>query len=205
MKLTSSTIIEDINHMHKRGLASLAFFYCDFRDDDKTNLRGLLSSLLLQLCRSSDSYSTILSDFYSEHDSGSRYPSENALIGRLKSILKHPGHAPIFIIIDALDECSNTSGVPSSREKVLMFVKELVHLHLSTLHICITSRPEVDITTFLRPLPFHQVSLHDEVGQIKDIVDYIKSVVDTDPRTKGWRAEDKELVKEVLTRKSGGM
>jgi hypothetical protein len=205
MKLTSSSIIEDIDHMHKRGLASLAFFYCDSKDDLKQNFRGLLSSLLLQLCHPSDSYSIILSDFYSEHDYGSRYPSENALIGCLKSILKHPGHAPIFIIIDALDECSNTSGVPSSRENVLMFVKELVHLHLSSLHICITSRPEVDITTFLRPLSFHQVSLHDEVGQKKDIVDYIKSVVATDPRTKRWRAEDKELVKEVLTKKSGGM
>jgi hypothetical protein len=65
----------------------------------------------------------------------------------------------------------------------------------STLHICITSRPGVDITTFLSPLPFNRVSLHDEVGQIKDIVDYIKSVVDTDRRTKRWGAEDKELVK----------
>lgn len=205
MKLTSSTIIEDIDHMCKRGLASLAFFYCDSRDDRKRNFRGLLSSLLLQLCHSSDSYSNILSDFYSEHDNGSRDPSENELIGCLKSILKHPGHAPIFIIIDALDECSSTSGVPPSRENVLMFVKELVHLRLSTLHICITSRPEVDITTFLRPLPFHQVSLHDEVGQLKDIVNFIKSIVDTDPRIKRWRAEDKELVKEVLTKKSAGM
>jgi hypothetical protein len=147
----------------------------------------------------------ILSDFYSEHDYGSRYPNEDAFIECLKRLLEHPGQAPNFIVIDALDECSNTSGVPSSRENVLMFVKELVHLQLSTLHICITSRPEVDITTFLRPLSFHQVSLHNEVGQIKDIFDYIKSVVDTDPKTKKWRAEDKELVKEVLTKKSGGM
>lgn len=205
MKLTSSTIIEYINLMRGRGLASLAFFYCDFRDDDKKSLRGLLSSLLLQLCYWSDSYSTILSDFYSEHDYGSRRPSENAVIGCLKSILECPGQAPIFIIIDALDECSNTSGVPSSREKVLLFVKELVHLHLPTLHICITSRLEVEITTFLRPLAFHQVSLHDEVGQKQDIVDFIKSVVDTDPTMKTWRVKDKELVKEVLTKKSGGM
>jgi hypothetical protein len=87
MRSTSSTIIEDIDHRRKSGLASLAFFYCDFRIDDKKCLRGLLSSLLVQFCRLSNPYSTILSDFYSEYDNGSRHPSDKALIGCLKHIL----------------------------------------------------------------------------------------------------------------------
>jgi hypothetical protein len=205
MKWTSSTTIEDIDHMRKSGLASLAFFYCDFRDDEKKNLRGLLSSLLVQFCRFSDTYSAILSDFYSEHDDGSRHPSDNALFVCLKCILKHPGQAPIYIIIDALDEFPNASGMPSPREKVLKFVKELVDLHLTNLHICITSRPETDITTSLDPLPFKQISLHTESGQLQDIVDYINFVVYTDPKMAGWRAADKALVIEVLTNKFDGM
>lgn len=99
--------------MRRSGLASLGFFYCDFSDDDKMCLRGLLSSLLVQFCRFSDSYSAILSDLYSEHDDGSRHPSDEALIGCLKRILKHPGQAPVYIIIDGLDECPNTIGMPS--------------------------------------------------------------------------------------------
>ena len=188
--------------MRKRGLASLAFFYCDFRDDSKKNLRGLLSSLLVQFCHLSDSYSAILSDFHSEHDNGSRHPSDTALIGCLKRLLKHPGQAPAYIIIDALDECPNTSGMPSPREEVLAFVEELVDLHLANLNICITSRPEVDIKGCLDPLPFNQISLHTESGQLQDIVDYIKFVVQN---MKRWTAADKELVFEVLTRKSDGM
>ena len=35
MEFASSAIIEDVNDMRKRGLASLGFFCCDFRDDDK--------------------------------------------------------------------------------------------------------------------------------------------------------------------------
>jgi hypothetical protein len=191
--------------MRKMGLASLAFFYCDFRDDAKKNLRGLLSSLLVQFCQSSDTYTAILSNFYSEHDNGSRQPSDNALIGCLKRILKDPGQAPVYIIIDALDECPNTFGIPTPREKVLKFVEELVDLKLTNLNICITSRPEVDITISLDSLPFNQISLHRESGQIQDIVDYINFFVHTDTKMKRWRTADKELVIEVLTNKVDGM
>jgi len=191
--------------MRKCGLASLGFFYCDFRDDDKKNLRGLVSSLLVQLCYQSDSYFIILSDFYSTYDGGSRHPSDHAVIGCLKSILKYPGQAPIYIIIDGLDECPNTFGIPSPREKVLVFIEELVDLHLPNLHICVTSQSEADITATLNRLPFRQVSLHDESGQRQDIVNYVNSVVYTDPKMKKWRAADKELVIEFLTRKADGM
>ena len=205
MKLISSTIIEDIRQLSKSGLASLAFFYFDFRDDDKKNLRGLLSSLLAQFCHLSDSYSEILFKFHSEHDNGSRHPSDNALIECLKRMLEHPGQAPVYIIVDALDECPNTFGMPTPREKVLKLVEELVDLRQTNLHICVTSRPEVDITLSLDPLPFKQISLHTEGGQVQDIVDYIKSVVHTDPKMKKWREADKGLVVEVLTNKVDGM
>ena len=203
--LTSSTIIDHVDDMRKRGLASLGFFYCDFRDDDKKNLRGLVSSLLVQLCHQSDSYFTILSDFHSTYDGGSRHPSDHAVIGCLKNILIYPDQAPIYIIIDGLDECPNTSGIPSPREKVLVFIEELVDLHLSNLHICVTSRSEADITATLNRLPFCQVSLHEESGQKQDIVNYVNSVVYTDSRMKKWRAADKELVIEFLTRRADEM
>ncbi len=201
----SSTIIDDIDDMQKRGLALLGFFYCDFRDDDKKKLRGLVSSLLLQLCHQSDSSSTILSNLYLAHGKGSREPSDNALVECLKSILKQPGHAPIYIIVDGLDECPNTSGMPSRRETILTLIEDLVNSGLQHLQICITSRPEVDITNALTPLHFRTVALHNEKGQMQDIVDYIKSVVNTDLRMKRWRAADKELVVKVLSSKADGM
>ena len=191
--------------MRKRGLASLGFFYCDFRDDDKKNLRGLVSSLLVQLCDHSDCYSGILSEFYSTHGGGLRQASDGELIGCLRDILRLPNQAPVYIIIDGLDECPNTFGMPSPREKVLEFLKELIILRVQNLHICLTSRPEVDITMALNPLPFHTISLHDEIGQKQDIVNYLNSVVYTDPKMKRWRAEDKDLVIDVLKRKADGM
>ena len=191
--------------MRKRGLASLAFFYCDFRDVNKKNLRGLLSSIPLQLCDHSDSYSTILSKFYSAHGDGSREPSDDELVGSLEDMLRYPGQAPTYIIIDGLDECPDTFGMPSPWEKVLVFLERLVDLHTQNLHVCITSRPEVDIQTTLNRLPFRAVSLHDNRGQRQDIVNYIRSIVYTDAKMERWRPEDKELVIDVLTNKADGM
>jgi hypothetical protein len=191
--------------MRKAGLASLAFFYCDFREDQKKDLRGLLSSLLVQLCHQSDSYSDILSKFYSEHNNGSRHPSDDVLAGCLKDLLKLPGHAPVYIIVDALDEFPNTSSIPSPRDEVLNLIDELIRLKIPRLRICVTSRPETDIKDCLDPLVLHTVSLHEESGQKRDIEEYIKLVVNTNPKSKRWNAADKQLVFDVLTRKADGM
>ena len=203
--LVSSTIIENVESMRKSGLASLAFFYCDFREDEKRGLRGLLSSLLVQLCHQSDSYYRILSSFYSERGNGSQHPSDDDLIQRLKDILKIPGQAPVYLIVDGLDECSNAPDTPSPREKVLMLFEGLVNLRLPNLRICVTSRPEFDIKVVLEPLTFRSVSLHDESEQKKDIENYIRSVVNTDRMTRRWKAADKELVIDILIKKSDGM
>ena len=205
MVSASSTIIEYINSMKKSGLASLAFFYCDFREDDKRDSRGLVSSLLVQLCHQSDSYSRILSNFYSEHGNGSQQPRDDALVRCLKDILVVPGQAPVYLIVDGLDECPSSSAMPSPREKVLMLLGDLIDSQLPDLRICITSRPEIDIKVALEPLIFCSVSLHNENGQLEDITKYIRSVVNTDAKMRRWKADDKELVVNVLIKKSDGM
>jgi hypothetical protein len=201
----SSAIIEDINRMHEAGLASLAFFYFNFRDDKKKGLRSLLSSLLFQLYYQSDSYSKILSDFYLAHRRGSKYPSDAALTQCLKDMLNCQGQAPIYIIMDGVDECPRSSGTLCPREEVLILVEELVGLRVSNLHICITTRPEIDIKTIIHPLTSHSVSLHEERGHAQDIVDYVRSIVNSDAGMRRWRIEDKELVVNALSERADGM
>ncbi len=190
--------------MRKAGLALLAFFYFDFREDQKKDLRGLLSSLLAQLCHQSDKYFDIPLKFYLEHAEGSRHPSDDALAKCLRDILQLPGLAPVYLIVDALDECPNTPALRSPRANVLNFIKDLVESQIPNLHICVTSRLEPDIKHVLDPLIPRFVSLHDESGQKKDIENYIKSVINTNPENQ-WEAADKQQVVDVLTEKSDGM
>jgi hypothetical protein len=132
-------IIEDIDHMRKNRLASLAFFYFDSRDNKKKDCCNFLSSLLFQLYHQSDSYYKIFSDFYLMYHRGLKYPSDVALTQCLKDMLTCLGQAPIYIIVDGVDECLKYSGGLFPCDKVLMLVKELVSFGLSNLYIFITS------------------------------------------------------------------
>lgn len=82
-------------------------------------------------------------------------------------------------------------------------------MQLPTLHICVTSRPEVDIKIVLEPLAYDTVldtvSLHDESGQQKDISIYVRNVVYSDNKLRKWRDEENELVVEELSTKADGM
>ena len=181
----SSSVIEYIQKMRMSSQAPLAFFYCDFRNDQKKDWRGLLSSLLVQLRDRSNAYCAILSNFYLAYDNGFKYAGDCELVQCLKTMLELPNQATTYIVIDALDECSAST------------------LQASNLRICVTSRPEVDIESVLSPLAFRSVLLHDESGQAQDIAEYIKFVVYNDPKMRAWRKADKELTIDVLKRADG--
>jgi hypothetical protein len=120
-------------------------------------------------------------------------------------MLSLPVRGPIYLIVDALDECPNHSGMPTPREEVLNLLKNLVNMRLPNLHICVTSRPEIDIQSTLEPLTSLRVSLHNQSGQKKDIIDYVNSVVYSDTKMGRWREEDRKLVVETLSERADGM
>ena len=185
----------------------MAYFYFDFRNANKQGLHDLVPSLLTQLSAHSSLRCDILSELYLVHDDGKKQPSSSALTRCLKHMLALPDQRPIYLIIDALDESPNTSGIPSARERVLQLLKELVDLRLPNLHICVTSRPESDIQDVIVPLISLRVSLHDQSGQKQDIADYVRSIVysNLEPIIRRWTMEDKDLVIEVLSERADGM
>ena len=203
----SSAIIQDINNTREDKSVLIAYYYFDFKDASKRDLRGLLASLLFQLSDDSDSCWDVLHELYTSYRDGSTQPSDATLAGCLRGMLELPGQLPTFLIIDGLDECPNTTGTPSAREEVLEFLEDLITSSHPNLFICVTSRPEQDIQTVLNPLTpaSNRLSLHQEGGQREDIKNYILSFVYKDRAMQKWREEDKELVITTLSRRASGM
>ena len=183
----------------------MAYFFFDFKDTGKQDTRALLSSLLVQLSDRSERFCDVLLGLYSAHQNGLEQPTDESLARCLKQMLMISDQLPVYLIIDALDECPDDSGIPSLREKALELVNELVELRRLNLRLCVTSRPEFDIRTSLQPLATQQVSLHDESGQKRDINVYITSVVRSDKKMARWRDDDQNMVIEKLTEKADGM
>ncbi len=184
----------------------MAYFFFDFRDKEKKqDARNFLTSLLIQLSAHSNPIRKIIFDIYSKHGDGTQQPSVGVLTKSLQDVLFVAAQRPVYLIIDALDECPNISGLPTPRAVLLVLLKDLVDLRIPNLHICVTSRLEIDIKIVLQPLAYSAVSLHDESGQKKDISDYVKAIVNLDGRMVGWRDGDKTLVVKVLSEKADGM
>ena len=193
--------------MREPRSALIGYYYFDYKDSSKRDIRGMLASLLFQLSCSSRPCWDALHRLYSACKDGSEQPSNTSLVKCLGDMLELSGQLPIFVILDALDECSSTAETPSPREKVLDFVEKIVGSGHLNLFICITSRPEQDIQSFLNPLTSEsrRVSLHDEIGQREDIRRYLDSFVHTDRAMRRWKEEDKQLVINTLSERAGGM
>src|SRR5580698_3343850 len=189
---TRSAVIQEVEGEHEAGLATMAYYYFDFRDVKKQDCYGLLSSLISQLSAKSDSCYNILSRLYSDNSRGIEKPDIDALKDCMTDMLRLPGQGPIYIVVDGLDECPNFPETPSARDEVLELIEELVDLKLPNLHLCVASRPEMDIRTVLEPLTALKISLHDESGQKEDIIRYIESVVRSDRSMRRWKEEDKQ-------------
>jgi hypothetical protein len=175
----------------------MAYFFFDFNDTGKQDARALLASVLAQLSSQSALFCNILLEFYLAHQLYSKQPSEGDLFKCLEKMLRVPETAPIYLIIDALDECPGTSGVHAPRAKVLQLLEEMIGFQFPNLRLCVASRPEVDIRNVLEPLTStcNRIPLHDEDGQRKDIDDYVSFVV----KTMKWREKDKELAIRTLS------
>ncbi|KAI0272278.1 hypothetical protein BC834DRAFT_340830 [Gloeopeniophorella convolvens] len=200
--LCSAMIDHCVHHLRRTGLGTVAFFYCDFNDSAKQSLHGILRSILVQLYQQSDSYAEILSRFHSENKD--HPPSTDTLAQCLKKMLALPNEAAKYIFVDALDECPS-SGMQPSCGAILSFLNEIIESRFPDVHICVTSRPEVDIREVLECPTSFRISLEGEIGQERAIVSYVESSIELHPRMRKWSKAIKDLVVHTLKRNAHGM
>ena len=206
--LPSSVVIRDVRTVSDSdsGSACVAYFYFDFKKDTGAqDLRALLSSLLAQLSHQSNRCLDVLHGLYRAQPGWPpEKPATHSLVECLKNMVS-VSQVPIYLVLDALDECPNDVDTPPAREEVLALVKDLVELRLPNLRICITSCPESDIRNALEPLTTQQLSLDNESGHKQDIIDYVTFVVRSDQMMQRWGNDDRDVAIEKLTEKADGM
>ena len=143
----------------------IAYFFFDGRDSQKElQLHNkLMRTLISQLSDTRHGGITEkLVDLY-KRCGEVQQPSDEQLQNVLSDILDR--FLQVYIMIDALDECTE-------HEKVLNWVNKLILDTSANLHIVVTSRPESDINKTFAALDPHSIDVGE--ANTKDIVEYLK-------------------------------
>ncbi|KAK6496051.1 hypothetical protein TWF481_002076 [Arthrobotrys musiformis] len=152
--ILSSTVIQELERSAGGTNGSiecqpLIYFYFDFSDSRKQTLDNMLRALIMQLCSQHQGASQILESLYSSCR-GSQ-PSSRSL--RLAFLRMVGTVKKVWIVLDALDECTTRDGPPSNG--LLWWLCELMKQKGRKIHLLATSRLQFDIQykimNFARP------------------------------------------------------
>jgi hypothetical protein len=196
----SSSVIEDISHCCEGSTQqAYGYFFFDGRDSQKGLQRheDLLRSLIWQFSDQFDDLGAALNDLYDRCGSGVRQPSLGSLQGTLFLILD--GFCNAYVIVDALDECSD-------RGRVLNWIKEMTRWKVGKLHFLVTSRQERDIELGLQPLEPVSICLEGESVDL-DIATYLDQMLQDNEQPTAWNkdAHIRDRVKISLLTGAQGM
>ena len=138
-----------------------------------------------------------LTNLYRQCGSGARQPSTESLQSTLFTILSGFRHA--YLIVDALDECTE-------RRELLDWIEEITLRRNGNVHLLVTSRQERDIEISLQSLGPSRICLEKEsVGQ--DIATYLDWTLRDDQQWKSWNrnARIRDKVRTALLQGAQGM
>lgn len=191
----SSTVIAEVL---EEGHPAVAYFYFDFNDLEKQRSDRMMRSLITQLSAQSAKFLTELESLYSSCQNGERQPDVQRLGTVLKDIIERSGKT--YIIIDALDECSN-------RHELIDILEEIQSWELPQLHMLLTSRRLVDIEEMLDPLTNaeQRICIQSTLVDV-DIRTYVHETLHKDRRFRRWRDKPHvqgEIEKELMNKADG--
>ena len=192
----SSSIIE---YLQDRNEAHVAYFFFDGRDSrQELQLHHqLMRSLLIQLAGHCGAEIPLaLVDLYKQCGNGHKEPPFNDLQKALQLIVKELFPFLAYIVIDALDECTE-------QEKTLKWIKEIVALKAENLHLIVTSRPLSNIATVFDNLDWQYMDIA-EFSNV-DIAAYIDQHVGLDSKLEKWGGETQRNIQSVLIKGAQGM
>ncbi|KAI9881508.1 MAG: hypothetical protein M1830_000071 [Pleopsidium flavum] len=191
-----STIIENVlcQCQHDPAMA-VAYFYFDFNDNEKQQYDKMIRSLITQLSMQCKSMPEALESLFSSHRKNGQQPVVSALLATLQQVFQE--FRETFIILDALDECTE-------KDELLSLIEGLPQRNMGELHILVASRREFEFEEGLRPLVTHQVCIQDALIRA-DIDLLIREHLQNDSRLKRWPVNLRKEIEETLINQAHGM
>ncbi|KAJ7638028.1 ankyrin repeat-containing domain protein [Mycena polygramma] len=110
----------------------IAYFYFDFRDEQKQLVENMLRSIIMQLSEQSPTPYSVLDEHFKSCQGG-KFPTYDDLLAMLDTILGQ--FTGTYIILDALDECSE-------HDELVKFISTLCGWG-KPVHLLVASQPRI--------------------------------------------------------------
>ena len=171
---------------------TVAWIYCDYRDSSTHSVLLFIASLLKQILQNIRPLPSSVKDLYHSHGNG----KNSITLAEARELLKNivAVQERCFVVVDALDECSD-----EIREQL---VNELVSLKPS-ISLLVTSRPVLSIETMFReatiiPIVPNENDLKIYIDRRLEIETKLHKIVQTDLLLQ-------QEIKDTLIAKNQGM
>ena len=200
-----SAIIDDLQAIQVQGQRiSLAYWYFSVNDAERNSLQNLLRAMLTQFTPNFAASQTLVS-LWEAKKRGRESPQDLDLIRALEEIFREivitEGFAVFFIVVDALDECSE-----ADRAKVLGMFKQVLSLDGIDVRLLVTSRSATGVVQ----QGWHEaVQISDVViprqSADEDILIHINDRLQNDEELKKWPSNLHNDIREALMKNAAGM
>jgi len=113
---------------HHDPTVGLAHLFCNYRRHNEQTLEALLSGLLKQLVERQVPLPGCVNDLYEEQQQNGAPGRIEATMGTLKSVME--SYSRVFIVIDALDECSTSHGCRTRLLSNIQSLQKQCHINI---------------------------------------------------------------------------
>ena len=109
----SSIVVDDLwKHFDKYAECAVTYAYCSYKRQHEQTLANLIATLLRQLLQEMPDIPDAFQSLYQQYVHKNTRPSVQELRTLLHSVTEN--YSKVFIVIDALDECTNVDGTRDS-------------------------------------------------------------------------------------------
>jgi hypothetical protein len=192
--MMAAITIDHLSKTIRSRSAGLAYIFCNYKTQGDQNVTNLLGAILKQLVQDRPTMPYSVSRLYEKYSPRGTSITFEDCIGTLESVC---GTYPaVYIIVDALDECSNRNdGTRSRLLKVLFDLQRIVDVRLM-----VTSRSIPDIVEEFLNVPMMEIR-----ATAEDVKQFVSDRIYQLPKCVRGDDELKRLVMDKVVQAADGM
>jgi hypothetical protein len=180
--ILSSTILQNVLQYCADDPGKIvAYLYFDFNDPQKQSPELMVRSLVSQLSQRCVKIPTMLETLFSSCENGQRQPSLDGLLEVMHYMVQEFPQS--YIVLDALDECTN-------RTELMNILERIAGWKLEGSHLLVASRKERDIESSVETIVDTQntICLQSELVD-RDIFTYVRQRLSDDKSLSKWQKD----------------